>query len=118
MPVRPWDHGADPPHCRRRGTGHLCLHGREPGHRGAMMTLTRKMMVVVVSAALAWQAVSPPALGASVRRTIHTGALRRTFVLHAPPSVGAMSSVPLSLALLGGAGAGRALRGPPASGPS
>ena len=70
------------------------------------MTLTRKMTVVMVSAALAWQAVSPRALGASVRRTIHTGALRRTFVLHTPPSVGAMSSVPLVFALHGGGGTG------------
>lgn len=70
-----------------------------------MMPMTRIVTLVMVSMALVWQAVSPPAYGASVSRTIHTGGLRRTFVLHVPPSVRS-APVPLVLALHGGGGTG------------
>lgn len=55
---------------------------------------------------LAWQTPAPTVSGASATRTIDAGGLRRTFVLHLPPSVPSGASVPLVFVLHGGGGTG------------
>jgi len=61
-----------------------------------------RIAVVILVVALA-----VPASGASITRTIDVGGLRRTFILHVPPSIPAGRAVPLVFALHGGGGAGR-----------
>ena len=68
--------------------------------------MTKSVFVVLVSVALTWQALLPPAFGASGSRTIHVGALRRTFLVHAPSSIRSLPSVPVIFALHGGGGTG------------
>lgn len=68
--------------------------------------MTKSVLAILASAALACQAMLPPAFGASGSRIIHIGALRRTFLVHAPPSIRSMPSAPLVFALHGGGGSG------------
>jgi len=56
---------------------------------------------------LAWPISTPQASGASVTRAIEAGGLRRTFVLHLPPSFPSGAAAPLVFVLHGGGGTGR-----------
>lgn len=83
--------------------------GRPAAAYSAMAGIVKMTMVQVIAillAVLLWQLPTAPAEGAAVGRSIESGGLQRTFVLHAPSSLRADGPTALVIVLHGGGGTG------------